>query len=89
MEDKLLNEIVQRLVAIEIKLESLITLKTDVDNIKKELIVLQEKDIQQERDIKELRDNNRWLSRAIVGACITAAVGLVLVLVKIGLGINP
>lgn len=89
MEDKLLNEIVQRLVAIETKLESLINLKSDVDDIKKEIIILEEKDKQQERDIQELKETNKWLSRAIAGACITAAVGLVFILIKLGLGMNP
>lgn len=87
MDDKLLNEIVQRLVAIETKLESIIGVRADVDELKKEVVQLQERDKRQEKDIEELRSNNKWLQRAIIGAVVTAAVGLVLCFIKAGMGL--
>lgn len=89
MEDKLLNEIVQRLVAIETKLESIIKVKDDVDDLKKEVVQLQENTKQQQKEIDSLVDNNKWLSRAVAGAIVTAVIGLVFVLIKMGLGVNP
>ncbi len=87
MDEKLLNEIVQRLVAIETKLESIIKVKDDVDELKKEVVQLQENNKQQQKEIDSLADNNKWLSRAVIGAIITASVGIVVTVVKIGAGI--
>jgi ElaB/YqjD/DUF883 family membrane-anchored ribosome-binding protein len=89
MEDKLLNEIVQRLVAIETKLEDIIKVKDDVDELKKEVVKLEENNKQQQKEIDSLVDNNKWLSRAVAGAVVTAIIGVVFVFIKMGLGINP
>ncbi len=89
MDEKLLNEIVQRLVAIETKLESIIKVKDDVEELKKDVVRLQEQTSQQQKEIDAIVESNKWLSRAVVGAVVTAAVGLVFVLIKMGLGMNP
>lgn len=89
MDDKILNEIVQRLVAIETKLEDIIRVKDDVDDLKKEVVQLQENTKQQQKEIDSLVDNNKWLSRAVTGAIVTAVIGVVFVLIKMGLGMNP
>lgn len=89
MDDKILNEIVQRLVAIETKLESIIKVKDDVEDLKKDVVRLQEQTAQQQKEIDGITDNNKWLSRAVVGAIITSIIGIVFVLIKIGLGVNP
>lgn len=39
-------------------------------------------------EIKEIKEKNKWFSRAIVGAVITALVGLLFVYLKLGLGVN-
>ena len=89
MDERLLNEIVQRLVAIETKLESIIKVKDDVEELKKDVVQLQERDKQQQKEIDSLVDSNRWLSRAVAGAIITAVIGLIFVIIKTGLGVNP
>lgn len=89
MDEKLLNEIVQRLVAIETKLESIIKVKDDVEDLKKDVVRLQEQTAQQQKEIDGIVESNKWLSRAVIGAVVTAAVGLIFVLIKMGLGMNP
>lgn len=87
MEDKMLNEIIQRLVAIETKLESIIKVKDDVEDLKKDVVRLQEQTAQQQKEIDGITDTNKWLSRAVIGAIITASIGVVVTVVKIGAGI--
>lgn len=87
MDEKLLNEIVQRLVAIETKLESIIKVKDDVEDLKKDVVRLQEQTAQQQKEINGITDTNKWLSRAVIGAIITASIGVVVTVVKIGAGI--
>lgn len=41
-----------------------------------------------QEEIDELKEKNKWYSRAIVGAVITALVGLLFVYLKLGLGVN-
>ena len=89
MDEKLLNEIVQRLVTIETKLEDIIRVKDDVEELKKDVVQLQERDKQQQKEIDALQENSKWLSRAVVGAIITATVGVLFVVIKMGLGMNP
>ncbi len=87
MDEKLLNEIVQRLVAIETKLESIIKVKDDVEDLKKDVVRLQEQTAQQQKEIDAITDTNKWLSRAVIGAVITATIGIIVTVVKIGAGI--
>lgn len=39
-------------------------------------------------EIEELKEKNKWFSRAIIGAFITALIGLLFVYLKLGLGVN-
>lgn len=87
MDERLLNEIVQRLVAIETKLESIIKVKDDVEDLKKDVVRLQEQTAQQQKEIDAITDTNKWLSRAVIGAVITATIGIIVTVVKIGAGI--
>lgn len=86
MNEELLREIVERLVAIETRLEDIVKIKDTVENLKTNIVELKEKDKQQERDINELRDTNRWLVRAVVGGIITIALGVVGTLIKLAVG---
>lgn len=86
LDEKLLAEVVQRLTRIEVKLEEIIDVKKDVENLKGEVIELRAKDMAQEKEIIELKDSNKWITRAVIGAVITAAFGLVFALVKTYLG---
>lgn len=86
MNEELLREIVERLVAIETRLEDIVKIKDTVENLKTNIVELKEKDRQQERDINELRDTNRWLVRAVIGGIITVALGVVGTVIKLAVG---
>jgi predicted transcriptional regulator len=94
LDEKLLNEVVQRLTRIEVKLEEIVTLKRDVHDNRRELetltqrvIELETKDEQQRKELDEIRDNSRWISRAVIGALITSVVAIIFTVLKLGLGI--
>lgn len=40
---------------------------------------------QNELDIKEMKDNNKWAFRTSIGAIITSAIGIVVIILKSGL----
>lgn len=40
---------------------------------------------QNELDIKEMKDNNKWAFRTSIGAIITSAIGIVVIIFKSGL----
>lgn len=81
------REVLDRLTKIEVKLDNYDKLKEQVYENQRCIIKLYEKQDQQQQQIDELVDRNKWLSRAIAGACITAIIGLVVILIKAGAGL--
>lgn len=81
------REVLDRLTKIEVKLDNYDKLKEQVYENQRSIIKLLEKQDQQQVQIDELEDRNKWLARAIAGACITAFIGLVVVLIKAGAGL--
>ena len=81
------REVLDRLTKIEAKLDSYDKIKDQVYENQRSIIKTCEKTDQQHQQIDELRETNKWLSRAIAGACITALIGLVVVLIRAGAGI--
>lgn len=94
MDERLLSEIVQRLTRIEVRLEEVVNIKKEVkdlkdtaDELKKNVVELQTKDEQQRKELDEIRDNSKWISRAVIGAVITSSVAIIFTLIKLGLKI--
>lgn len=94
LDEKLLNEVVQRLTRIEVKLEEIVTLKRDVQDNRKELelirqrmVELETKGEQQRKELDQIFDNSKWISRAVIGALITSTVAIIFTILKLGLGI--
>jgi predicted RNase H-like nuclease (RuvC/YqgF family) len=94
MDERLLSEVVQRLTRIEVKLEEIVAVKKDIkdltdttDELKKDIIELKAKDEQQRKELDEIRDNSKWISRAVIGAVITSSVAIIFALIKLGLKI--
>lgn len=81
------REVLDRLTKIEVKLDSYDKIKDQVYDNQRDSIKMNEKIEQQQQQIDELRETNKWLSRAIAGACITAIIGLVVILIKAGAGL--
>ncbi len=73
-------EVLTRLAVIESKLDGYKELKTiayEADTRSKE----------NKAEIDEIKDKNKWLSRAIIGAIICEIVDLVFLFIKLGLGV--
>ena len=81
------REVLDRLKAIEVKLDSYEKIKDQVYANQMQIIKIEENTDTQQKQIDELKDRNKWLARAVVGAVITAFIGFILVYIKIGAGI--
>lgn len=75
------NQIIDKLARIEQKLEDFIDTINESTRLSRDnenrIIRLEDKVKEHDRDINGIKDNSKWLLRAVVGAVITALVGLV------------
>lgn len=81
------REVLDRLTKIEVKLDSYDKIKDQVYDNQRDNIKMNEKIEQQQQQIDDLRGTNKWLSRAIAGACITGLIGIVFLFIKLGAGL--
>ena len=81
MEKTFETEVLTRLAVIESKLDG-------YQNIKEKADTAYTTAMQNKEDIKEMQDNNKWLFRTAVGACITSVISLIAMLVKVGIGVG-
>lgn len=79
MEKTFETEVLTRLAVIESKLDG-------YQNIKEKAEVAYNNSVQNKEDIKEIQDNNKWLFRTAVGACITSVISIIVMLAKSGIG---
>ena len=79
MEKTFETEVLTRLAVIESKLDG-------YQNIKEKAEVAYNTSVQNKEDIKEIQDNNKWLFRTAVGACITSVISIIVMLAKSGIG---
>lgn len=56
--------------------------------IKKTVYETDNRSRQNEVDIREIQDKIKWLSRTTAGAIITGIVGIIIIFIKIGVGVN-
>ena len=75
------REVLERLTKIETKLD-------DYTNIKQKTEEAYTKSKENAKDIEEIQDKIKWLSRTITGALITGIIGIVIVLIKMGIGLK-
>lgn len=81
------REVLDRLTKIEAKLDSFDAAKKKTYDNENEIIRLTgDVDGMKER-IGQLEDSNKWLARTLAAAIITAVVGVVFVLIRMGAGI--
>lgn len=81
MEKTFETEVLTRLAVIESKLDG-------YQNIKEKAEVAYTTAMQNKEEIKEMQDNNKWLFRTAIGACITSVISLIAIFVKIGIGVG-
>ena len=87
METTFEREVLDRLTKIEAKLDSFDAAKKKTYDNENEIIRLTgDIDGMKER-IGQLEDSNKWLARTLAAAIITAVVGVVFVLIRMGAGI--
>lgn len=75
------TEVLTRLAVIESKIDDYKDTRDKADSA-------YEKAKSNEKEIIDIQDKLKWISRAIVGAIIASAVGLVFVFIKSGIGLG-
>lgn len=81
MEKDFEREVLERLTKIETKLD-------DYGNMREKTEEAHSLSKQNEKDIEEINEKIKWLSRTIIGALITGVIGIVIILIKMGMGIK-
>lgn len=81
MEKTFETEVLTRLAVIESKLDG-------YQNMKEKAEMAYNTSLQNKEDIKEIQDNNKWLFRTAIGACITSVISIIVMFVKTGIGVN-
>lgn len=81
------REVLDRLTKIEVKLDSFDAAKKKTYQNENEIIQLQEEAKSLLKRVGDLEDSNKWLSRTIVAAIITAVVGFIFVFIRMGAGV--
>jgi len=81
------REVLDRLTKIETKLDSFDAAKKKTYENENEIIRIGDDVKNMDKRIGHLEESNKWLARAIAGAVITAVVGVVFVLIRMGAGI--
>ena len=81
MEKDFEREVLERLTKIETKLDN-------YGNMQEKTEEAYSLSKQNEKDIEEINEKIKWITRTIVGALITGVIGIIIVLVKLGMGIK-
>lgn len=93
-EKNIMQEVLERLIKIETKLDSYSEAKRKTYENEKEIImlkgdieILQKDNSVQNMEIAELKEKNKWLFRTAAGAVITGLIGILVTLVNVGIGL--
>lgn len=81
------REVLERLTKIEAKLDSFDTAKKKTYDNENDIIRLKDEVKNQGDRIIKLEDSNKWLSRTIAAAIITAGIGVLVIVFRMGAGI--
>jgi len=71
------KQILERLIRIETRLESLTSARDKTYENEKKIISLEHVTEQQAKDIKDLQERNKWLTRTTIAAVIGTAISAV------------
>lgn len=85
------HDVIERLVRIETKID---TFQKDIESVEhvskineNNIIAMQQRLNNLEGEIKEIQDRAIWNSRAVLGCVITTVGGVILAIIKFGLGV--
>lgn len=81
------REVLDRLKTIEVKLDNYDKTKEQVYQNQRDILELKNITESHQKDIDALKENNKWLARTIAGTAITAVFGIVVILIKLGMGV--
>ena len=84
MEKTFETEVLQRLTAIETKLDDYKGTKVKVEDIEKKAEKAFDLSATNKKEIESIKDNNKWLFRTTVGAIITGLISIGLAFFKGG-----
>lgn len=87
METTFEREVLDRLTKIEAKLDSFDAAKKKTYDNENDIIRLNGDVKGLKERVNQLEDSNKWLARTLAAAIITAVVGVVVVLIRMGAGI--
>lgn len=85
--DEGLRDIIEKLAKIEVKIDDIGKMKDTIENQGKDIVSIKSTQTNQQKIIDEMKADSLWLKRAVIGAIITAVVGILVVIFKIGLGL--
>ena len=75
------REVLERLAKIETKLDN-------YGNMQEKTEEAHTLSKQNEKDIEEINEKIKWITRTIVGAIISGAIGIIFILIQIGIGVK-
>lgn len=81
MDNKFETEVLTRLAVIESKLD-------DYKTIKDKSEYAYNLSNKNQEEIVEIQEKLKWISRTIIGAFITGAIGIVFLIIQIGMGVK-
>lgn len=79
------NEFIERLARIEVKIDNIEKIKDDVEQLKRENVSVKSQVESQDKEIKALKDTNKWLVRLLFAEL--AGIGSTIVISLINSGI--
>lgn len=92
-ERNIMQEVIERLIKIESKLDGYNEAKRKTYENEKEIIklqgdveILQKENGVQNKELAELKEKNKWLFRTAAGAIITGLVGILIAFITAGVG---
>jgi predicted RNase H-like nuclease (RuvC/YqgF family) len=75
------NEFIERLARIEVKIDNIEKIKDDVEQLKRENVSVKSQVESQDKEIKALKDTNKWLVRLLItelaGVITTIAIAII------------
>jgi predicted RNase H-like nuclease (RuvC/YqgF family) len=75
------NEFIERLARIEVKIDNIEKIKDDVEELKRENVSVKSQVESQDKEIKALKDTNKWLIRLLItelaGIITTIAIAII------------